>query len=421
MVSKDKVVLSFILFFIIPTTQATQYNRYKTIQEALEHGDPYLNFRLRHEHAHQEDLTSAKAWTIKSQLGYQSASFYQHALSLEMINVSNFLGQHYNPNVDPLKKPGLTTINDPKGTGITNANITSEYFFNTEITLGRQYITINNSRMVGNDEFRQFPTSFDALTIKNNSLEDCEIFYGFANHINTFKNTSTNTDGRRKLSANLLNLTWQNFTYGQISIYGYGNKDLSVIKNSNTTFGTRVMSDKTFKQVFKFGYELEAAVQKNNSNNPNKYSAFYFGMSALKDTEELFKTWVFTAKAGYEFLGSHSIDQPGYSFVCPLGASHGFNGLAEGYIITPTRGLTDYYASLGGQYLDNLDLTGTIHLFQFAKGSHNKLAGLETDLSMSFKITKDLSTQIIFAKLNAENSSTRSVKRISGSINYTAM
>ena len=176
MFSKDRAILWFLLFSAVQIAQASQYREHKTIISALKQGKPSLDFRLRHEETKQETLTSAQASTMRSVLGYQSASFYQHALSLEMINVSNFLGQHYNPNVDPLKKPGLTTINDPKGTGITNANITSEYFFNTEITLGRQYITINNSRMVGNDEFRQFPTSFDALTIKNNSLEDCEIF-----------------------------------------------------------------------------------------------------------------------------------------------------------------------------------------------------------------------------------------------------
>lgn len=420
MVSKDRAVLSFILFFLTSIGH-TEPNQYKTIKEALEHGDPSINFRLRQEYANQEQLTAAKASTIKSQLGYQSASFYQSNLSLEMVNVASFFGQRYNPNVVPLTKPGYAVINDPKGTGITNANISSEHLLNTEIIFGRQYLSLNNSRMVGNDLFRQFPTSFDAITIKNNSLDDFEIFYSFASHINTFKNNSLNTDGRRQLRANLLNLTWQNFTYGQLTAYIYNNKDLSIVTNSNTTVGGLAKSDNTFKQVFKFDYELEAAVQRNNSNNPNKYSALYLNMGLLKDSEELFKSWLLTAKLGYELLGSHNNPQPGYSFSFPLGALHGFNGLAEGYNTTPTRGLKDYYIRLNAEYLDYLDLMGAVHIFQFAKGAHNKTAGLETDLGISFNITKNLTSEIILAKLKAKNYSTKSVKRISGSISYSIM
>ncbi len=421
MVSKDKAVLSSILLCMIFINHAESSNQYKTITAALEHGDPSINFRARQEYAAQKQLTSAQAYTIKSQLGYQSASFYQHNLSLEMVNVTSLFGQKYNPNADPLKKPNYTIISDPKGTGITKANIYSEYLPNTDIILGRQFLSLDNSRMVGNDTFRQFPTSFDAITIKNNFLDDFEIFYSFVSHINTSKNNSLNSDGRRKLLANLVNVTWQNFTYGKIVAYIYHNKDLTTLSNSNTTFGTRVTSDQTFKQIFNFDYELETAVQKNNCNNLNKYSALYLNMAAWKDSEQLFKNWLLTGKIGYELLGSHDTNNPGYSFIFPLGTLHGFNGLAEGYSTTPVRGLKDYYASINAEYLECLNLTGAIHIFQFAKGSHDQYAGAETDLSVSFNITKNLIGELVFAKLNAKNHSTKSVNRISGSVSYSVM
>ena len=420
MVSKDKAVLSSILLFMMLTNRAEPFNQYKSIHEALEHGDPSINFRARQEYATQEQLASATAYTVKSQLGYQSANFYKSNLLLEMVNVTSFFGQKYNPNSYPLQKPNYTIINDPKGTGITNANISSEYLPNTEIILGRQNISLDNSRMVGNDLFRQFPTSFDAITIKNNFLDDFDIFYSFATHINTSNNNSLSSDGRRQLRANLLNITWQNFTYGQIIGYIYNNNDLTILSNSNTTFGSRVISDHTFRQIFKFDYELEIAGQKNNSNNPNKYSALYFNAGIWKDSEDLFKNWLLTGKLGYELLGSHSTTQSGYSFCFPLGALHEFNGLAEGYSKTPIRGLRDYYASIKAEYLECLDLIGVLHLFQFAKGARNQFAGMEIDLSASFRITKNLTSELIFAKLNAKNQ-LNSIRRFSASVSYSAM
>ena len=424
MFSKGNAILFVSLLFFLLAAQAAQaahYKDYKTIKAALEHGDPSLNFRLRHEQSKQEYLLNGRASTLQSKFGYQSADFYQNNLSLEIVNVSSFLGQHYNPAVGLLTKPDYTVISDPRGIGVSNMNITSQWFPYTDLILGRQYISLDNERMVGDNPFRQYPTSFDAITVKNDYFQYFEIFYSFIGHINTYKNDNYNVEGRRKLYTNLVNVTWKNFMYGQITAYVYSNNDHDVSDNSQNTMGLRAISDKEFKQEFDYGYELEVAHQKNKVNNPNKYSAIYIAANVNKEIAEIFNNWTIISTLGGEFLGGHSGGAPGRSFRFPLGSLYGFNGLAEGYTTTPDRGLIDYYTSCETQYLDSLSLVLSLHLFQFAKGSGQQIAGREIDFSVAYKFTKDVNIQFRVAHLNAINNSTRSVKRVSGQLSYLAL
>lgn len=420
MLGKDSCAIpSFILFVIFILTTFSSNTIWaapkSSIMYALERGYPSLTLRARKEHAKENKFLSANSSTIRSQLSYQSSNFHKNYLFLEMINVSSWLSQRYNPNSIFIKKPMYSVINDPRYTGVTNAYISSEFFRNTEITFGRQYISLNNGRMVGNNDFRQFPLSFDALTITNDALEDFDILYSFATNINT-----SNSDGRRKLRTNLINFTWHDFLYGKVVGYLYKNHDLAISSNSNLTFGFRVTSDDTFNKIFNFDYEIEVAHQSNTYNNMNKYSSIYFHISYNKNSGNIFQKWLLTGKIGLELIGSGNYNQPEHVFTFPLGNTHGFNGLAEAYTIIPKRGLTDYYMDLTAEYSDWLNLIGAIHVFQYTRGGQNKFIGIEYDLSTCIKINKSMSSELIFAILNSKNKPD-SIKRLSISFNYLVM
>jgi hypothetical protein len=424
MLSKDSYTISLLILFIIfhftTLNNLASANQQSSIAYALERGDYSLNFRIRKEYAKENRLSSANASTIKSTLGYQSSNFYKSYLSLEMINVSSWMGEKYNPNAAlAFQRPEYTTINDPKGTGITNANITSEFLPNTEIIFGKQYISLDNARMVGSNPFRQFPISFDALTIKNDYFEDFDIFYSFLSHVNNSNNTLT-SEGRKRLRTNLINATWHNFIYGKVVGYLYRNIDLTSASNSNLTVGGRITSDDTFKKVFDFNYEFELANQKNTYRNPNKYSSFYLHINYSKDSAEIFKKWLITGQIGYEHIGSHKYEVAGHVFNFPLGNSHGFNGLAEAYAIMPWRGLKDYYTAIKLEYSDWLDLAGSLHILRFARGPQSRYIGIELDLTGSMQITKQLSSEIVFAILKNKNKS-NNLKRFSLSFSYVVL
>jgi hypothetical protein len=419
MFGKGCVVL--LLCLIIQIFQSSIAKEYNNIKQAIEEGDISLNFRLRNERAKQEALRSANAYTLQSKIGYKSTEFYQNHVCIEAINVSSFLGKKYNSNLDGINKSEYAVITDPTGTGISNINIVAEWLPKTDLIFGRQYISLDNERMVGSNSFRQYPTSFDAITVKNDFVKNVDIFYSFINRINTYKNNIINQAGSHKLYTNLVNITWKDFLYGHATVYGYSNNDRSILKNSQNTFGVRCKSDENFIQAHDFGYEVEMAYQKTKANNPDKYSAVYLGLSANKEIIEIFKDWLVTGTLGYELIGGHNGGNPGRVFKFPLGSLYGFNGLAEGFSITPDRGLMDWYAKLELEYLDWVTFTTGLHHFQFAKGSSSHIAGREIDLDASFKIIKDLNADVRFAKLNAKNNSTRSVKRISLQVNFLVL
>lgn len=419
MFSKGRaVLLSLILFAQLE--HSVQSKEYGTIKEALKHGHPSLKFRIRQEGAKQQGLQNGYATTLQSKVGYHSEQFANNSLFIEATNVSDFFGQSYNPAVDPLTKSNYAVITDPKGTGITSMNIFAQWLPYTDLVVGRQYISLDNERMIGTNTFRQYPTSFDSLTIKNDFFKDFEIFYSFINYINTYKNNIFNVDGRRKLSTHVFNVAWHDVVYGKLTAYAYMHNDLSINNNSQNTFGLRAESDDHFRQQCNFGYELEAAYQKTKNNNPMQYSVIYFSASANKEIIEICDTWLIIGKLGYELIGGHNGGLPGRTFKFPLGTAYGFNGLAEGYSTIPDRGLMDYYVNLDLEYLELLKASLGLHLFQFAKGTGQQLAGREVDVDISYKFTKNLNAQVRYAQLTACNNSTRSIRRISGQLSYKA-
>lgn len=417
MFSKGSESLLFIILLLqLQTTIAAK--NYGNIKEAFEHGHPSLQFRIRQEAATQDYVKDAHATTLQSKVGYRSGAYVDSYLLVEAINVASFFGQRYNPAVTPLTKADYAIITDPKGTGISNMHINIGRAPHTDIIIGRQYITLDNERMVGANSFRQYPTSFDGITIKNDFFKDFEISYSFVNYINTCKNNIFNIDGRRKLSTHLFNVLWKNFMYGHITAYTYMNHDLSISTNSQNTIGIRGIADENFRHQFDFGYTLELAYQNTQTNNPQQYSTLYLAMGADKHIMEICDAWLLTGKLGYEFIGGHNGGAPGRTFKFPLGTSYGFNGLAEGYNIIPDGGLMDYYAALELDHLEVFKTTLGIHIFQFAKGSGQQLAGKEIDFDLSYKFNKNLNMLLRYAQLTAQNNSTVSTKRISAQLSY---
>lgn len=421
MFSKDSkgILLFIILLLQLPITITAK--NYGNIKEAFEHGKPSLQFRVRQESAKQSSVKDAYATTLQSKVGYQSGAYVDSYLLVEAINVASFFGQRYNPAVNPLTKADYAMITDPKGTGISNMHVNIGKAPHTDIIIGRQYITLDNERMVGANQFRQYPTSFDGITIKNDFFKDFDIFYGFINYINTYKNNIFNIDGRRKLSTHLFNVLWKDFMYGYISAYTYMNHDLSISTNSQNTIGVRAIADEHFRNQCDFGYRLELAYQNTQTNNPQQYSTLYLAIEADKHIIEICNAWLVTGRLGYEFIGGHNGGAAGRTFKFPLGTAYGFNGLAEGYNIMPNNGLMDYYAGVELDHEEAFKSTLGVHIFQFAKGSRQKLAGKEIDFDLSYKFNKHLTMLLRYAQLTAQNNSATSTKRISGQISYTML
>jgi hypothetical protein len=373
------------------------------IGNAFKNGKPTIDFRLRYENAEQDPLLDAQATTLRSKIGFETAELCNALIYLEMVDVASFFGQRYNPGVPEIAKPQYSTINDPRGAGVTAAQLNLTGIPNTSIKLGRQYINLDNQRFIGMNDFRQYPQTFDAALISNWSLENLNLFYAYVGEQNTNFSNGRTPNSRHSLTTNLFHIDWNGYQYGNIAVYVYINKDRTITTNSNITMGFRVVGNEA-KSVLPFDYTLEFARQHGKYGNPISYQAFYI-------LGELGKTidW-FTATAGVETRSGSSIG-PNRMFITPLGSNDNFNGLAQVFTTPPNQGLQDNYATLA---LRHSDLTVEIcyHYFILNKGPGPKSAGQELDIYGALKLNEQLILSAAYAKYNAKNNVAPSTRRI---------
>jgi hypothetical protein len=361
--------------------------------EAFKNGTPSLDFRLRYENAAQQGLQEAKATTLRTVAGYETAEVSSSTLKVELVDVANFFGQRYNPGVPELAKPTYSLIRDPKGAALTEGKLNFYGIDKNIISLGRQYIQLDNERFIGKNDFRQFPQSFDAISISNTMIDSVNVYYAFLTHVNT--NTANGrTGGRDNLRTHLVNVDWNGYTYGTLGGYAYFNKDRTVLTNSHIILGVRLNANE--EQTGSFGYLLEIARQQGKFGNPNAYVAHYAHLKASKTID------MFTGIIGVERLGGSS-SGANRSFITPLGSVDNFNGLAEVFTVTPNRGLQDGYASIN---LTSNDITLglTYHYFRLDKGPGSRRAGQELDVTLHFKLNDRVGLGAAYAKYNPKNS-----------------
>jgi hypothetical protein len=398
----SRLTYFLLLSFITQIAFANDTSQYD-FAEAFKNGKTGLSFRLRHENAKQESLKTGKATTLRSRVSYETAQFSQARINLEVIDVSNFFGQRYNPDVDGLRKPEFTRIHDPKGTGLTQGSLSYHGLEATDITLGRQYLSFDNERFVGKDDFRQFPQSFDALSVKNSMLQDLDFNYSFVSHVNTSNANGRTDEGRRKLRTHLVNLKWSGFNYGILGFYTYFNKDYALQQNSQVTVGARAISDSQFQEILGADYTLEMARQQSRFNNPTKYTAYYWLGELNKNID------IINVKVGYERLAGHDTDT-GKAFRTPLASKHNFHGAAEIFPNTPDRGLQDYYLGISGAN-GEVNIGATYHYFRYASGKDAVRAGQELDLTASMNLSEQIIISTTYAKYNPKNSAAPQTRR----------
>jgi hypothetical protein len=371
------------------------------IAEAFKHGTPSVQLRLRHEEAKQGTLDKAKATTLRSAVGFETAEFSKSKIKLEIIDVANFFGQRYNPAVTDLSKPWYSKINDAKGAGITEGNLAFYGLNKNLITVGRQFIRLDNRRMVAKNDWRQFPQSFDALTVNNTFIESLDLFYGLLTHINTTQANSRSAGGRRTLHTHLINGRWSGYQYGTITGYVYLNRDRTIPTNSHGMLGFIVTG--TEEQTNFCDFRVELARQRSNFGNPVKYTAHY-AYGRIDKTVDMF-----TGGLGAERISGNA-SHANRNFNMPLGTRHEFNGYAEVFSTTPSQGLQDYFAAVGVKHKD-LAVTLTYHYFLFDKTLSTKRAGNEVDLLIEFKINEQFNISTAYASYNPSNKATVRTRR----------
>lgn len=316
------------------------------IPDAIAKGKFNLNARLRYEYVNQEGTPAitdeSHAPTIRTRFGYTTAPLYGFQAMAEAENVS-VIGDYKNYNAAGANGvPYKPVVADPRTTELNQAWLSYNYTNWVTLKGGRQRITLDNHRFIGDVGWRQNMQTFDAGTVQSQPLPDLNLFYGYLWDVNrVFGDVDDLPNANRdfKSDSHLFNVSYSGCKYGRLVGYTY----LLDLENqagnaaSSATYGAYWAGAAPITDDVSLGYHAEFAWQTDYADSPLDYGAEYYN-AELSANHKLVSGGV-----GYEVLGSDETDSGFASFRTPLATLHAFNGWADVFLNTPAVGLRDAY------------------------------------------------------------------------------
>ena len=331
---------------------------------ALAQTKPLVDIRLRYEEVEQTGIAAnAHAETLRARLGAETGKFLDTSLLAEgeaMIR----LDRDYRPDNAVPAYAKYPIVADPENYVLNRLSLTNTSLPRTAITIGRQRITLDDQRFVGNVGWRQNEMTFDAVRVINKSVKNLTFDLTFLDKVHRVYGVDS-PQGVYKGDSYLANVAYQ-FPVGKLTAFAYL-LDFDAIaglagaldprRGSTSTYGGRFAGVWPVG-VVKLGYVASYASQKARGDNPLRFSDNYFlgELSASLAGVKL--------AAGDEILQGNGTA----GFATPLATLHSFQGWADKFLTTPPNGIKDRYGSLGwtGAHvlgLDSLAATAVYHSF----------------------------------------------------------
>lgn len=404
-----------------------------TLLEAIQQGKPMTNFRLRYENVDQEafqpapnatqKLDTAKAFTLRSLIGWQTAPFHNLSFAAQLTDVHEF-NDSFNDRRNNLSEPGKANypnIVDPGYTDINQLYVDWTGIKNTKLRLGRQQLNLDNVRFIGDIGFRQNMQVFDGISVLNKSIPDTEIF---AAHFAKVRQITTklrdgnidivNAKYRISPTESLVgysyfidveNLGQNNGNPAAVGTAAQGGNGLGASQDStpaattdasSKTLGIRLDGARKINDSWKVLYTAEYAKQTDYRSGNSLIDAHYFkvGGGAAYD--------VWSLRIDHEVLSSNNGK---YAFQTPLGTNHLFQGWADVFLATPRQGMEDTFITFAGS-IEKAKLYAEYHVFksdeQFAtlNGQLGNKYGTEFDASVTYPFTPKITGKLEYAKFN---------------------
>ena len=398
--SSHWILISLVAFALLAVTpvrpaQVDDQDRSKT--GLLSKGKLNLNLRYRYEFVDQSGFTKdAHASTLRTRLSYESTDFSNFGFLIEFDDLRPVGNDLFNSTRNG--NTNRPTVADPKGTEINQALILYRGIENTVVRAGRQHITLDNHRFIGNVGWRQNEQTFDGLSISNSSIPNTTIRYGYIGNVNRIFGPDSGTPSAEFDSdSHVLNAKYGVLPDLDFTAYAYFLKLENAPKSSNRTIGLRVSGRKVLSDEYSLSYTMEYADQADYGDNPNNYDADYILLEGALATGTT--TW----KLGYEVLGGGSIQ----AFQTPLATLHAFQGWADQFLATPTDGIEDLYVSVSMKYRGTA-YSAVHHRFDPETGG--PAYGSEWNLVVKRPFTARYSIDFKYANYNARSYATDTEK-----------
>lgn len=302
-----------------------------TLDQAIEATYPIVNLRLRSEWVDQTGIPeNATAVTLRARLGFETGSFWKTTLLADAELVTP-LDTDYNSTVNG--KIRYPVVADPEDYALNRLQLTNTRLAGTTIVLGRQRLTLDDHRFVGDVGWRQNEQTFDALRITNKSIDKLTLDFAYIDQVNRVFGRDSPV-GRYRGDSWLANAAYQ-FPVGKLSGFVHLLDFNAAPTDSTRTYGLRFAGDHSVNGIL-IAYSATIASQHEYAGNPLRFQNDFYAV-------ELGATWrKVTLAAGTEILEGNGTK----GFTTPLATLHKFQGWADKFLTTPPNGIDDRYVTL---------------------------------------------------------------------------
>jgi hypothetical protein len=391
----------------------------ETLLDSIRQGTNMSSFRLRYEY---DDLSGspladkfAEGLTLRSLVGWKSASFDHFSFAAQMIDVGK-LQDHFNDSTTGLQaitagsnqpgRLGYAKIVDPDYTGINQLYLDWTGLQGTRVRLGRQQVNLDNVRFVGDSGFRQVMQVFDGVSVLNQSLPDTDAYlarYGAVRQVDTVLRTGGHLDIAHVEYH--LSPTESLVGYGYFSTFddlGFGQAWFGAApanaqaNQSNKILGLRLDGAHPLDAGWKALYTAEYAKQNAFQGGDGRIDAYYYKVGGGASYDNL------SLRVDQEKLSSNN---GLYAFQTPFGTNHLFQGWTDKFLVTPAEGLIDSFISGSCKY-GNVSFLADFHLYQSDKrfnevgsGTGGRY-GTEWNAAVSYAYDAHISTKVEYGKFS---------------------
>ena len=316
---------------------------------------------------------AANAFLTRTRINYQSANLEGFDFRIQAQYVGP-INDHYrypgggNPNYD--------VVADPEAFRLHQVYL-AYTGYDSKAIIGSQEIILDNARFIGNVGWRLNAQSFNAGSIKNESVDNLKLYYAYADSINEILG-----EINHKRQYHMLNAEYKLGDSNQVSGYAYLQRnDIAAQPDKLDTFGLRAWGKNG-----KISHDAMLALQR-DAYYGNLFGNFDFDAVGLG--------------AGVEYIsgGNQNKEQ----FRTLNGTAHKFNGWADQFLGTGgglDGGLVDLYGQVSVVPVEKLKLMAVYHYFNTADKTATGFSGQygqEIDLLAKYPFSKNFELLAKFA------------------------
>jgi hypothetical protein len=348
---------------------------------AVTAGDLILEARPRLETLDQQGLAEADAWTLRTRLGWKSASWRGFSGLIEIEDVRD-LGGDYDDGIPPPEP--FATIGDPQSTEVNRLQLAWRANDHFTATLGRQNIDFDDGRFVDLSNSRQDSRTYDAAR-GDVAFGGLNATYAFVTQVNNTTADFNDWEGE----THLLNATQAFAPAFNLTAFVYAlDFDTPVAVNLSTRFlGVRA-EGRLEARGAQFDYVASHASQHDYGHSTLTYDLDYWHALVSATHGEWFVRLWWESLEGDGAIG----------FFVPIGSTNNFQGWAGAFNVKPPDGVVDTNLTLAytPQWAPDFlgDLEFMIRGYQFEAERTGADFGDEFDASISADLSEHVSVAI---------------------------